>query len=230
MINIHLYSFPVGIITTNHMITNTKCLSGHQLSWPYDSWIYNYLCNQCLSPLKLWVRIPLDTTLCDKVCQWLTTGRLFSPGTPVSSTNKTDSHDIAEILLKAAFNTINQTKAQCLSFVLFTMEPDHLKHIYSCIVRFIDLQPKCMLQSIFNLIFRVFFLLLLVEFHAIISIISFQFVILSSTILHISINISSFVYDKPGFTWNTSFLMGNRSRAKYNIIYRLQFYLHGLIN
>ena len=21
-------------------------------------WIYNYLCNQCLSPLKLWVRIP----------------------------------------------------------------------------------------------------------------------------------------------------------------------------
>jgi len=23
------------------------------------SWIYNYLCNQCLSPLTLWVRIPL---------------------------------------------------------------------------------------------------------------------------------------------------------------------------
>ena len=62
-----------------------------------------------------------------------------------------------------------------------------------------------------------FFLLLLVEFHAIISIISFQFVILSSTILHISINISSFVCDKPGFPWNTSSLMGNSSRAKYNI-------------
>ena len=28
-------------------------------SWSYGSWIYNYLCNQCLSPLKLWVRIPL---------------------------------------------------------------------------------------------------------------------------------------------------------------------------
>jgi hypothetical protein len=25
-------------------------------SWSYGSWIYNYLCNQCLSPLKLWVR------------------------------------------------------------------------------------------------------------------------------------------------------------------------------
>jgi len=27
-------------------------------SWTYGNWIYNYLCNQCLSPLKLWVRIP----------------------------------------------------------------------------------------------------------------------------------------------------------------------------
>jgi hypothetical protein len=33
----------------------------------------------------------------------------FSPGTPVSSTNKTDLHDITEILLKVALNTIHQT-------------------------------------------------------------------------------------------------------------------------
>jgi len=37
-------------------------------SWSYGSWIYNYLLNQYLSPLKLWVLIPLrrgvlDTTL-----------------------------------------------------------------------------------------------------------------------------------------------------------------------
>jgi hypothetical protein len=31
-------------------------------------------------------------------------------GTPVSSTNKTDCHDITEILLKVALNTINKTK------------------------------------------------------------------------------------------------------------------------
>ena len=31
---------------------------------------------------------------------------LFSPGTAVSSTNKTDYYDIAEILLKVALNTI----------------------------------------------------------------------------------------------------------------------------
>jgi hypothetical protein len=42
----------------------------------------------------------LDTSLRDKVCQWLATGRWFSPDIPVSSTNKTDLHDITEILLK----------------------------------------------------------------------------------------------------------------------------------
>jgi hypothetical protein len=36
----------------------------------------------------------LDATLCDKVCQWLATGRWFSLGPLVSSTNKTDRHDI----------------------------------------------------------------------------------------------------------------------------------------
>ena len=32
----------------------------------------------------------------------------FSPGTPVSSINKTDHHDINEILLKVALSTINR--------------------------------------------------------------------------------------------------------------------------
>jgi hypothetical protein len=50
----------------------------------------------------------LDTTLCDKVCQRLATDLWLSPGTPISSTNKTDRHDIAEMLLKVALNTINK--------------------------------------------------------------------------------------------------------------------------
>ena len=49
----------------------------------------------------------LDTTLCDKVWQCLAAGRYFSPGTPVSSTNKTDRHDIAEIVLQMELNTTN---------------------------------------------------------------------------------------------------------------------------
>ena len=83
-------------------------------SWLHGSWIYNYLCNQFLSPLKLWVRTPFMAkctryTLCDKVCQGLVTGGWFSPGTPVSSTNKTDRHDITEIVLKMALSTIYHT-------------------------------------------------------------------------------------------------------------------------
>jgi len=48
----------------------------------------------------------LDTTLYDKVCQRLAKGQWFSSGTPVSPTNETDHHDIAEILLKVALNSI----------------------------------------------------------------------------------------------------------------------------
>jgi hypothetical protein len=44
----------------------------------------------------------------DKVYQLLAHGRWFSPGTPASSTTKTGRHDIAEILLKVALNTINK--------------------------------------------------------------------------------------------------------------------------
>ena len=92
-----------------NQLQNTR---GALWSWSYGSWIYNYLCNQCISPVKLWFWIPLMerftrfTTLCDKVCQWLATGRWFSLGSPVSSTNKT------EILLKVSLNTIkpNQPK------------------------------------------------------------------------------------------------------------------------
>ena len=47
------------------------------------------------------------TTLSDKVCQWLALGWRFSPGPPVVSINKTECHDITEILLKVALNTIN---------------------------------------------------------------------------------------------------------------------------
>ena len=79
-------------------------------SWSYCSWIYNYVWNQYLSPLKLWVRINiiarytvLDTIFCDKVCQWLVTGFLrilwFPP--PIKLT-----HNIAEHFLNVALNTI----------------------------------------------------------------------------------------------------------------------------
>ena len=62
--------------------------AGWSWSWWYGSWIYNYLFNQSLSTLKLWNRScswrdVLDTTLCDKLCQLLATGRWFSASIPV---------------------------------------------------------------------------------------------------------------------------------------------------
>jgi hypothetical protein len=83
-----------------------------------DSWIAKE--NKCDTLVCQWIvtslvdrykfgscswRFVLDTTLCDKICQWLATGQWFSP---VSSTNKTDRHNITETLLKVALNTINQ--------------------------------------------------------------------------------------------------------------------------
>jgi len=56
-----------------------------------------------------------------KVYQLLAHGRWFSPGTPVSSTTKTGRHDIAEILLKVALNTINQSIFQCFNIELYVL-------------------------------------------------------------------------------------------------------------
>jgi hypothetical protein len=100
-----------GGLGENHWLVT----EGPSWPWSYGSWNYNYLCNQCLSPLMLWVRISIRarcTTLFVNACQWLVTSQWFSPSPPVSSTNKTDRHDIIEILLKVALNTIKQTNKQ----------------------------------------------------------------------------------------------------------------------
>ena len=54
----------------------------------------------------------------DKVYQLLSHGRWFSLGTPAAATTKTGRHDIAEILLKVALNTINQIKSNLILKVI----------------------------------------------------------------------------------------------------------------
>ena len=75
-----------GLVSINSKYQNIKdfvhsICKNKELLWSgwYDSWIYDYLCNKCISPLGLRVWIPLrqgvlNTTLCDQVC--LTCGRL----------------------------------------------------------------------------------------------------------------------------------------------------------
>ena len=91
------------------------------------------LCNQCLSLLTLRDRTPLrlgvlDTTLYDKVCQLFATGRWFSWSTMVSSTNKTNRHDITEILLKVALSTIKPTQIYWDIFI----KMQEIKKYFSC--------------------------------------------------------------------------------------------------
>ena len=117
------------------------------------------MCNQYLSPLKLWVWIPLrwgvlDTTLCDKVCQWLATGRCFSPGTPVSSTNKTDRHDIAEILLKVELNIITLT---FICFVDISDESSRYPPIPTCHITAIQGDSILLTWDVSNDIYKVLY-------------------------------------------------------------------------
>ena len=65
----------------------------------------NYFCIWCKNSYNL-CNVLHFLRLCDKVCQLLAT---LSPSISVSSTIKTGRHDITEILLRVALNTINQT-------------------------------------------------------------------------------------------------------------------------
>jgi hypothetical protein len=62
----------------------------------------------------------------DNVCQWLAAGWWFFPGTPVSSTNKTDRHYITEILL----NTITPVVKICIKLHILTLPVRYKSHCY----------------------------------------------------------------------------------------------------
>ena len=120
-VNLNTKYRPLLISISNHFIAHAQFLFSHDiylhavflfflyLLWPslslsYGSWISNYLCNQCLSPVMLRVRISLrrgvlDTPLFYAVCS----------GTPASYSNKTDRHDLTWKILKVALNTITLT-------------------------------------------------------------------------------------------------------------------------
>ena len=78
-------------------------LNREGLSWSYGSWMQSVLITTKV--------VSFESRYSDKVCQWLATGQWFFRGTRVSSTNKTDHHDITEILLKVVLNTITLLKS-----------------------------------------------------------------------------------------------------------------------
>ena len=97
------------------MILFLRSLHQHTINHSFPRALFSHLHWKCNIEFLLGRRFSstddypsFDTAYSTKVCQWLATGRWFSPGLSVSSTNKTDRHDITEILFEVALNTIKQ--------------------------------------------------------------------------------------------------------------------------
>ena len=104
--------------------------------WPLNTGLSVLRANKCYQPgpvgyptlMDMWTCLNGDTP---------TSGWWFSPGTPVSSTNVTDLHNITEILLRVVFYTQNcnpwlNWKTYSVSYYISSQEIDHLS----------DLSPK----------------------------------------------------------------------------------------
>ena len=134
-----VWYFSIGSSNGMVFFSLFKCdnLKGCGYQWNYNKIYTN------ISPMMLWVRISIRarcTTLCDKVCPWLATGRWFSPGLSVSPANKSDRHEITEILLKVALSTIKQTNTYDM------LEWNDMSMKIRCnILSFVDCRSFCVL-------------------------------------------------------------------------------------
>jgi hypothetical protein len=84
-------------------------------SWSYgrySSWIYNYLYNQFISPLKCHGAVYTIQHYVIKVCPWLVTGGCFFLDFFIY---KNDRYEITDILLNVVLDTINQPTTSFLS-------------------------------------------------------------------------------------------------------------------
>jgi hypothetical protein len=100
--------------------SSTLCLSGirtHNISGGVHLTLSNWKLCIWLYPPFPFVSLGCTSILKYRHClarQWLAASRLFSEGSPVSSTYETNHHDIAEILLKVALNTITHIVHQII--------------------------------------------------------------------------------------------------------------------
>ena len=92
--------------TTSNPVRGRHCHDGMVVGFTTTCAISTYHLWSCEFKSCSWQGV-LNATFCDKVCQWLVASWWFSAVTPVFFTNKAYCHDITEILLKVALNTIN---------------------------------------------------------------------------------------------------------------------------
>jgi hypothetical protein len=86
-------------------------------------WVYNYLCNQYLSPLTLWVRITLSRGFLNTIQPYVI--KYFS--------------DMTEILLKMALNTINQTNQVWPFFIMLLLTSYSVTYHWNTLSRKVEL-------------------------------------------------------------------------------------------
>ena len=99
----HNYSTMRYFFYVYHFITIfIQKLKSPSWPWSYDSWIFNYLCNQWCCEFESRKRRGVQHHAIKYVCGFL------CMGPPVSSTKKTDRHDITKILVRVALNTIKK--------------------------------------------------------------------------------------------------------------------------
>ena len=83
----HAYLFIIKILNFNNDIILDQGFGWWW--WSYGSWIYSYLCNQCLSPWMLWVPILLmvgEVYSIHQVCQWLVALQVLRCPPPIKLT------------------------------------------------------------------------------------------------------------------------------------------------
>ena len=109
---IYLFLFDLPCSDNLDIVLPSKCFCGccgHDHS--YGSWIYNYLCNQCLSPQCCEFESCSDKVY--SIQHYVTCGGsvFFFPGNPVSSSNKTDRHNIT---VESDIKHYNLTPSICI--------------------------------------------------------------------------------------------------------------------
>ena len=92
-----------------YLFSSTEILNEEEINYKYPYYCTVHICDICCD--NVWFRLVEANSICDVFILLyiyifiVVTNQSIKrcpPGTPVFSTNKTDCHDIAEILLKVA--------------------------------------------------------------------------------------------------------------------------------
>jgi len=80
----------------------------------------------------------LDTTLCDKIGQWVAACRWFYPGTPASSTNKTDR--LLKVIIVDLYHKLNNKNKNCFWNNLHQVRSMPKRFKFQIILRYLGYQ------------------------------------------------------------------------------------------